>query len=301
MIKAPTTKGMFGKVNVAWADLDAFDKDVQVKVDEYRRQLLAERAGERQALVDRWLELNAATNQAAREAVTAFAKAVYDGEAGQGTLVVLGQGRFSAPEGEPYFRLARIADFSADQRYTAELAETGFLSLDCFRGKIGVSGSVDFVSHLRPKMGVLDTNTSGAFERWEARLVEVALGEPTEVELRELYAKVRQWNRQMPPADQLRLFGSVTSFSPGEKFYRCASSHHSGDTTAYLFFLPTGRWAVIAEYSGEDGERTWCAGVVTDPAVEVYVSGRYGTCEIEGLSDKPTPEEQEFLATEAGL
>lgn len=293
-IQKPSLSEIFADASQAWDEKEALDKKVRRQVDAYRAFLWAKHAQERETLRVAWVTVKNQAEQTAREAIIAFAKAVWEGQAGQGTLVVLGQGAFSAPDGEPVYRLARVADFSDDQCYAAELAQTGYLPLNYFRCMLEVEKYVDFLSYFRQEYGVLNPQRGNSLEDWKGpKLVEVALGEPTEAELSELLAKVRIG---LPPSEQIRLFGQLAHFEPGEKWYVTSSSHHSGYTTAYLVYLPTGRWAVIADNSGDYGERTWCAGVIANPAVGIDVSGKYGgSCDIEGEVDKPTPEEQAFL------
>lgn len=293
-VQIPSTIEIFAETQVAWAAMEKLDNEIQRQVEDYRAFLRQQSAEERETRRLAWVTVKNQAEQTAREAITAFAKAVWEGQVGQGTLVVLGQGAFSAPNEESVYRLARVADFSDDQRYAAELDSTGYLALNCFRGMMEVEKYVDFLSFARQQYGVLEPNRVNPFDNWTPKIVEVALGQPTEAELSELLAKVRVW---LPPAEQIRLFGQLARFELGEKWYTTSSSHHSGYTTAYLVFLPTGRWAVVAENSGDYGERTWCAGVVVNPAVGIHVSGKHGgSCDIEGEADQPTHEEQAFLA-----
>jgi len=125
----------------------------------------------------------------------------------------------------------------------------------------------------------------------------VDFAKTTREELDNLYKKLKDNGRTM--AYILKVFPSdyKPEVTAGEILPFGGSSHHSGDISGSLIVLPTGRFAVISEYSGEKErqygtQQFW--GVLDDLMVDPNWSACYVDWEGPELS-KLTDEEYDFL------
>lgn len=319
-------------VRMQWKE---FEREIQARSDNLSSQPWRENAPRMEEFAKRYHDLFHEARQVAHDEIHAFAKAVWEGEAGEGTLVVLDQDRWSIPQGEflpsrnPYscYRLARIADFSPFQMFSHELAK-GVVPMRYKMIKLPPKkrGGADFLSyHQFPERWSFATSLGQAnlLAKWEPELVEVCLGQPSQEELRELYPKVRTWNRSwkdnwlgslvqslspfgnknssppLHPADIIDLFGPIAQFEPGETFLvKSSEDDLEGsylETNVHLVYLPTGRWAVVVRRRGDWGNSVDCVDIITNPAADLQID-KFPPIEGESYAyNDLTTQEQAFL------
>lgn len=140
---------------------------------------------------------------------------------------------------------------------------------------------------------------------WENRRVLFIESRPvaTQAERQALSAEIcgdydSRW--KIKPVDIVSAFGDDAVFPAGTVFSLLSTSHHSGSVEIDQVALPSGEWAIIAEYSG-DWEQGWtrCLGVTSDVTPVVEASGKSAYAILRSQSRRATVEELAFIAAQA--
>lgn len=139
---------------------------------------------------------------------------------------------------------------------------------------------------------------------WEAedfdnKYLEVDISRVTNEEYQELFDKYAVKRRMFSLNEILKILPE--NFKPiveaGTVFRYGGSSHHTGDIDGYLIALPSGRFAVVSVYEGENEDlfqkhRFW--GILENPQTEPSWSAKFASW-TGGKLAKPTQEEIDFL------
>ncbi|MFA5813898.1 MAG: hypothetical protein WC862_05315 [Patescibacteria group bacterium] len=291
IVPAPISIEMKERMEVARQRSREADKEIERRVADFRAQLRRELADEAENTLERESK---SIGLEAWEKIHRWLEEIYNGKYGRGVLVVVED---SARSGENRVELRRVVPIcNAVDHESVENTDREVESLARHRLLQGRN-----VYRHNKTDEALEAKTFG-FIGQSLRMhqfAEVGSVDDTKEELNELF-RILIESRILLLSDILEAFPKdyKPQVEPGEVWEFGSCSHHSGKIFGKQIVLPTGRLAVVSEYTGEfpSSNRFW--GVLTDPRVKPDWSARFGGEWRGPQLEIPTAEEIAFLRRE---
>lgn len=285
-IPVPLTLEMKSRVDIAWKKVGEANTEIERRVSDYRQKL-------REELENRpreyWSKTDQEVGAEALPALRQWFHDVYTGKFGRGRPIVI-QDIFHRIPGQ-LARVLAIKDLTEPSGNSLPSKEDKRESVEVFESYVVSGGKADDMKELDKQ-----NSFSGISNYLRGKkFAEVASAGFDNEELDQFYNQLTESGWIM--ADILRVFPE--SYKPkikvGEVLRFGSCSHHSGDIVGHLIVLPTARFAVVSEYSGERSATQYnLHGVTDNPRLAPDWSARSASWDGEDL-DGPTAEELAFL------